>query len=351
MNLKPLVIGDLTASVPIIQGGMGVGISLSSLAGAVAAEGGIGVISAAQPGYDDKNFIENSLKANLKALARHIKKAKEISKGGIIGVNIMRASKNYSDYVDCCVKSGADLIISGAGLPTELPALLKNTAVKFAPIVSSLKAAKVLFKLWDRRYETVSDFVVIEGPKAGGHLGFTAEEAESLSLDEYDSEVAEIVKYVKSFEEKYKRKIPVVYGGGVFDKHDIEHYISLGCDGVQMGTRFVATEECDAPFEYKMSYVNSKKEDIVIVKSPVGMPGRALHNEFIKKRERENEKVTKCFDCMERCNPATTPYCISMALIKAAKGDINDSLLFCGENAYRINKITTVKELMKELTT
>ena len=251
MKLKPLIIGDLIASVPIIQGGMGVGISLSRLAGAVAAEGGIGVISAAQPGYTDETFMENSLKANLKALAYHIKKAKEISKGGIIGVNIMRASKNYAEYVECCVKNGADLIISGAGLPTELPMLLKDTAVKFAPIVSSLKAAKVLFKLWDRRYEKVADFVVIEGPKAGGHLGFSAEEAQNLSLDEYDGEVKSIIEYVKSFEEKYKRKIPVVYGGGVYDRNDIDHYISLGCDEYRWEQGLLQQKNATLPLNIK----------------------------------------------------------------------------------------------------
>lgn len=349
MKLNPLVIGDLIAKVPIIQGGMGVGISLSSLAGAVAKEGGIGIISAAQTGFTEEGFFSNSLKTNLKALGEHIKKAKEISCGGIIGVNIMKASKGYAEYVECCIKNGADIIISGAGLPIELPLLLKNTSVKFAPIVSSVKAAKVLFKMWDRRYEKIADFVVIEGPKAGGHLGFTPEEAENLSTEEYDKEVSAIVEYVKSFEEKYGRTIPVIFAGGVYDRADIDHYISLGCDGVQMGTRFVATEECDAPLEYKQAYINSTKEDITIVKSPVGLPGRAIRNDFVIQRELEDEKVTKCFNCLDHCNPKTTPYCISMALIRAAEGEVNNSLLFCGENAYKVDKIVTVKELFEEL--
>ncbi|MGL4791639.1 MAG: NAD(P)H-dependent flavin oxidoreductase, partial [Anaerotignaceae bacterium] len=262
---------------------------------------------------------------------------------------IMKASKGYAEYVECCIKNGADIIISGAGLPIELPLLLKNTSVKFAPIVSSVKAAKVLFKMWDRRYEKIADFVVIEGPKAGGHLGFTPEEAENLSTEEYDKEVSAIVEYVKSFEEKYGRTIPVIFAGGVYDRADIDHYISLGCDGVQMGTRFVATEECDAPLEYKQAYINSTKEDITIVKSPVGLPGRAIRNDFVIQRELEDEKVTKCFNCLDHCNPKTTPYCISMALIRAAEGEVNNSLLFCGENAYKVDKIVTVKELFEEL--
>ena len=350
MKLKPLTIGDITAEVPIIQGGMGIGVSLSRLAGAVAKEGGIGIISAAQPGFDRPEWTKNPLETNLVALKDHIKKAKEISNGGIIGVNIMRASKNYGDYVKASVDGGADLIISGAGLPTELPALLKGTNVKFAPIVSSVKAAKVLFKMWDRRYGRVSDFIVIEGPKAGGHLGFTKEQALNETREEYDEEVKNIIEYVRSFEEKYG-KIPVIFAGGVFDRSDIDHYMDLGCDGVQMATRFVATEECDAPESFKNAYVNATKDDIVIVKSPVGMPGRAIRNQFVKDREEANEKITHCFACLEGCNPADTPYCITMALIRAVRDpkEYDTSLVFCGENAYKINKMSTVKEIFDEL--
>ena len=348
MKLKEVYIGDLKISVPIIQGGMGVGISMWKLASAVSIEGGVGVISAAQPGFRNKNFFEDAFKSNLAALAENIKKAKAASKGGIIGVNIMRASTHYAEYVRCCVESGADLIISGAGLPTELPILLENTKVKFAPIVSSLKAAQVLFKRWDKRFDRVADFVVIEGPKAGGHLGFTPDEAENLSQEEYDKEVIKIVDYIDSFKEKYG-KIPVFFGGGVYDRKDIDHYIDLGCSGVQMSTRFVTTEECDAPLAFKEAYVNAKKEDIVIVKSPVGLPGRAIQNQFTKDRSVNNEVVKKCFACLEHCNPATTPYCISNALIRSAEGEVENSLVFCGENAWKLDKITAVGEIFNEL--
>lgn len=350
MKLKPLKIGELVADIPIIQGGMGVGISLSSLAGAVAKEGAIGIISAAQPGYtDEESFGSNSLKANLKALNYHIKKAKEISNNGIIGVNVMVASKNYNEYIQCCVESGADIIISGAGLPIELPVLLKDTTVKFAPIISSLKAIKVLFKMWTHRYQCVSDFVVIEGPKAGGHLGFSPKELENNDFSHYDDEIVSIINYVKSFEQTYEKKIPVIFAGGVFDRKDIDHSLSLGCDGVQMATRFVATKECDADENYKMAYINAKKEDIVIVNSPVGMPARAINNDFTKLRSQEKEHVSKCYRCLKNCNPAQTPYCITSALVRAVKGDTENALVFCGENAYRLDKITTVKELLDEL--
>lgn len=348
IKLKGVRIGDLEIKVPIIQGGMGIGISLWRLAGAVAAQGGVGVISAAQPGFLKENFGKEPLKANLEALAENIRKAKEISKDGVIGVNIMRVCTNFDQYVQCCVDSGADVIISGAGLPLELPELLKDTKVKFAPIVSSLRAVQLMFKRWDKKFGRVSDFVVIEGPKAGGHLGFTPEEAENLTNEEYDQEVAKIVEYVNSFEEKYGH-IPVFFAGGVYDRADIDHYIGLGCSGVQMATRFVATEECDAADAYKEAYINAKKEDVMIVKSPVGLPGRAIRNTFTKERELGRQPVVKCFNCIENCNPATTHYCISRALMEAAVGEQENSLLFCGENVWRVDKITTVKEIFDEL--
>ena len=349
MELSSLIIGDLVAKVPIIQGGMGVGVSLSSLAGAVAREGAIGVISAAQPGYLEEDFSNNPLTANLRSLGNHIKKAKEISNNGIIGVNIMCASKNYEEYVKCAIDNGADLIISGAGLPTDLPKLVEGSNIKIAPIVSPPKSASVILKMWDRRYGRTADMVVIEGPKAGGHLGFSNESLEEYESKDYDKEVLEIIEIVKEYENKYNKKIPVVFAGGVFDRKDIDHYISLGCSGVQMATRFVATEECDADINFKMAYINSKKEDIVIVKSPVGLPGRAISNKFMKDRKLINEKITKCYKCLKKCNMADIPYCITSALVRAVKGDIDNSLVFCGENAYRLNKIITVKELIKEL--
>jgi len=352
MKLKPLHIGNLTATVPIIQGGMGVGISLSSLAGSVAKEGGIGVISAAHPGYLEPDFQNNLLEANLRALAYHIHRAKEISGGGIIGVNIMRAMKYYKEFVNCCVENGADLIISGAGLPLELPEILKDAPTLYAPIVSSQKAAKVLFQRWEKRGARLPDFVVIEGPRAGGHLGFSLKDLEdgfSSNYEDFDEEVKKIIAYIKEFEVKYSRPFPVIFAGGIYDRKDIDHYIALGCQGVQMATRFVTTEECDASLEFKMAYIHAKKEDIVFVKSPVGLPGRAILNDFMEKRKTEREEIKKCYQCLEKCNPATTPYCITEALIRAAKGNTDNSLLFCGDNAYRAEKLTTVKEIFDEL--
>lgn len=347
MNYKPLVIGDLTAKVPIVQGGMGVGISLSGLAGAVAKEGGIGVISAAQPGFREEDFYTNTVNANIRALAYHINKAKEISNNGIIGVNIMVATNYYDEYVKCCIDNKADLIISGAGLPMELPKLTENSDIKIAPITSTAKATKVILQRWDKKYHRTADMVVIEGPKAGGHLGFKAEDIEKY--DNMDDEIKLIINCVNEYGDKYGKHIPVIFGGGVYDKADIDHYLSLGLEGVQMATRFVATEECDANIKFKLAYINATKDDIKIVKSPVGMPGRAILNSYMSKVANERQPVSKCFNCLHKCNPATTPYCISMALFNAANGDLDDSLIFCGENAYRVNKMTTVKEIIDEL--
>lgn len=348
MDYKPLVIGNLKARIPIVQGGMGVGISLSRLAAAVAREGGIGVISAAQPGFREDDFYTNTVQANLRALSRFIKKAKAESNGGIIGVNIMVATNYYDQYVKCCIDSGADLIISGAGLPLDLPKYVGDSDIKIAPIVSSVKAAKVILQRWDKKCKKTADMIVIEGPKAGGHLGFKPNEVEKI--DNIDEEIKLIIEYKKEYEDKYNKKIPVIFGGGVYDKSDIEHYLALGLDGVQMATRFVATEECDADIKFKEAYINAEKDDIKIVKSPVGMPGRAILNDFVKKTMSERQKVKKCFNCLHKCDPATTPYCISYALINAANGVLDDALIFCGENAYKVDKITTVKEIFRELT-
>lgn len=349
MKYQPLKIGNLTAKIPIIQGGMGVGISLSNLAGAVAKEGAIGVISTAQIGFRSPDYDNAPLEANLKAIPEYLKKAREIAEGGIIGMNIMVATKYYEQYVKAAVEAGVDLIISGAGLPTQLPEYVKGSSTKIAPIVSSKKSASVLLKMWDRKQNRMPDLVVIEGPKAGGHLGFKKEELETIDDEAYDKEIFSILEVIKEYEQKYNTKIPVVAAGGIYEKKDMEHYMDMGLDGVQIATRFVTTKECDAPDAYKMAYINCKKEEIEIVKSPVGMPGRAIHNEFQEKYKTGAYRTKKCHQCIITCNPAETPYCITDALVNAAKGKIEEALLFCGAYAYKAKKIETVKEVIDSL--
>lgn len=348
MNISPLKIGNIFCSLPIIQGGMGVGVSLSNLASAVTNAGGLGVISSAQIGFKENSFYSDPISTNLKALKKEILLVKKKCNNGPIGVNIMVATKEYDKYVQSAIDAGADIIISGAGLPTNLPKLTAGSNVKIAPIVSSLKAAKVILKLWDKHYNVTADMIVIEGPKAGGHLGFNVDKL-NMSTEEFDKSIADIIDEVHKYAEKYSKDIPVIVAGGIFNGNDIKKYLSLGAAGVQMATRFVTTVECDASAEFKEAYLNAKKEDIVIVKSPVGMPGRAILNPFIKRTQKGKIKIDRCFNCLSGCNPSDTPYCITKALINSVNGDINNGLIFCGENVYRLNEITTVSQLMNEL--
>lgn len=346
--INPLEIGDLKLKIPVIQGGMGVGISLSKLAGSVAREGGMGVISTAQIGFREPDFLKNPLEANFCALKKEIAKAKEIGKGGVIGANIMVATRHYKEYVKNAVLAGVDVILSGAGLPVDLPEYVKGSKVKIAPIISSLKAFTVISRVWERKYARYPDFVVVEGPKAGGHLGFSKEAVQQLTQEEYDKVIVSIVEKAKEYSQKAGRKIPVIAAGGIFDRQDMEHALSLGADGVQVGTRFVTTKECDADTRYKESYLKARKEDIVLVDSPVGMPGRAISNAFLERVKTKPEKITHCYQCIEGCKGKDIPYCITEALVHAALGDTEHALLFCGENAWKCSKIEEVREIMKE---
>ena len=349
--MKKVNIGEMTLDVPIIQGGMGVGISLGNLAGHVALNGGMGVISTAHPGYRAADFEKNPLEVNRRELANEIKKAKKIAKGhGMVAINAMVAITDYAAMVKVAVESGVDAIISGAGLPMNLPSFVQGTNVKIAPIVSSGKAAKLICRTWDRKFKTAPDFVVIEGSEAGGHLGFHKEDVlnhTTASLSEIFKEVKEMVA---PFALKYEKEIPIFVAGGVYDSVDIQKFLDLGADGVQMATRFICTEECDADIKYKQAFIDAKEADIEIVKSPVGMPGRAIMTKLTERlKNDERIPVKKCYNCLIPCDLKTTPYCISTALINAAKGNLDEGLVFSGSNGYRNDKIVTVKELMDEL--
>lgn len=349
LKMKELKIGHLTAKIPIVQGGMGIGVSLSGLASAVANEGGIGVISAACIGFREPDFQSNYVEANIRALREEIKKARTLTKG-IIGVNIMVAMSNFADMVKTSVQEGIDIIFCGAGLPLNLPEFLTSSSkTKLVPIVSSARAAKLITKKWFDKYQYIPDAIVVEGPLAGGHLGF---QPEQLSDPNYSLEqiVTEVVNELRPLEEVYQRPIPVIAAGGIYSGEDIYRILSLGASGVQMATRFVATEECDASIEFKKAYVSSKEEDISIVKSPVGMPGRALMNQFLHDVIDGQKKPSSCpYHCIKTCNYKDSPYCISRALIQAQKGLVDKGLIFVGENAYKITEILPVKRLIELL--
>lgn len=342
-------IRDKILEVPIIQGGMGVGVSLSSLAGSVAKCGAMGVISAAHPGYNYPDFNKNVLKTNLIALKDHLKRARLLSQGrGLIGVNIMVAGYNYEQYVQGAIEGGCDAIISGAGLPLDLPKYAKDKAL-LAPIVSSGKAISLILRFWDKKYQCTPDFVVIEGAKAGGHLGFSKKDLLANTYQRLEDILQDVLKELDAYILKYKKQIPVFVAGGISSSKEFVKMLKLGACGIQVATPFIATKECDASDEFKQMIVDCKKEDIDYVTSPAGFPGRAIVNDFVKKiREQGLIKVTNCIRCIQPCDPKATPYCISQALINSVKGNVNQGLVFVGEQAARIKEIKTVREVIQE---
>jgi NAD(P)H-dependent flavin oxidoreductase YrpB (nitropropane dioxygenase family) len=347
--LKELKIGDLTARLPIIQGGMGVCISLSGLASAVANEGGIGVIACAVIGMMEPGYFTNLAEADIKVLRNEIRKARKLTKG-ILGVNIMVALSNYEKLVKTAIEEGIDIIFSGGGLPLDLPKYLNGSKTKLVPIVSSARAAGLISRRWMDKYNHVPDAVVVEGPLAGGHLGFKLEQIEDPNFI-LEKLVPEVIEEMKKYDGKCSHHIPVIAAGGIYTGADIHKFIDeLGADGVQMATRFVTTEECDASINFKNAYINAKKEDVVIIKSPVGMPGRAIKNTFIEDVNKGNKKPFKCpYHCIKTCDVVNAPYCIGLALISAQKGNLKDGFAFSGANVYKTDKIITVKQLVHNL--
>ncbi|MBQ8563887.1 MAG: nitronate monooxygenase [Firmicutes bacterium] len=342
--------------VPIIQGGMGIGISMGNLAGAVAAEGGMGVISTANIGFREPDFWQNPMEANVRALRTEIRKAREIAGGrGLIAVNTMVVTRQYEEMVRTACEEGIDAIISGAGVPLALPEHTKDFDVMIAPIVSSGKSARVLMNAWQKRHNRKPDFIVIEGCKAGGHLGFSREEAEAGTAKPLKEILAEVLQMMAAAAEQdgtsaVGRSIPVFVAGCIYDRQDLQDMLNAGAAGVQMATRFMVTEECDASEGFKNIMVQAKPEDVTILKSPVGMPGRGLATPLTETvAEGGRFKPQRCIRCIVTCNPAETPYCISRALIDAFHGDCERGLFFCGSNVGRITKQTTVHELMEEL--
>jgi NAD(P)H-dependent flavin oxidoreductase YrpB (nitropropane dioxygenase family) len=347
--MNPLRIGTLAIPVPIVQGGMGVGISLSGMAAAVANEGGVGVISSAGLGLLYRNLAADYLEASIEGLKEELRKAREKT-FGVIGVNVMVAMSNFADMVRTSIAEKADIIFSGAGLPLDLPSYLKSdSTTKLVPIVSSGRAAKIICEKWKKEYDYLPDAIVVEGPKAGGHLGFKAEQ---ITDDKYSLEnlIPEVVATVKVFEELYNVKIPVIAAGGVYTGQNIHDIMRLGASGVQLGTRFVTTTECDASDAFKQTYINAKAEDIEIIKSPVGMPGRAIGNGFLDKVKLGIKQPIRCpFKCIRTCDVSSSPYCIISALYSAFKGNFNSGYAFAGTNAYLAQKIISVKETFNDI--
>ncbi|MFC2062972.1 NAD(P)H-dependent flavin oxidoreductase [Chloroflexota bacterium] len=355
-NKMPKIrVGDLEVDVPIVQGGMGIGVSLSGLAAAVADEGGIGVISSAGIGMLEADFERNSKEANRRALHREIKKARAMTKG-IIGVNILVALSDYNELLKVAMAEGTDLVFLGAGLPLKVPEIWpfgewEKITTKIVPIVSSARAAKIIFQSWQKHYNCVPDAVVVEGPLAGGHLGFKKEQ---INDPDYILEkiLPEVISIIKPFEQYFNKNIPAIAAGGVYTGADISKFIRLGAGGVQMATRFAATYECDASEEFKDAYIKCRGENLTIIDSPVGLPGRAIRNRFLDDIKCGHKVPFKCpWRCLKTCDIRTSPYCIARALTNAKNGHLEEGFAFAGANAYRIDKIISVKELFKILMT
>ncbi len=347
--MKALKIGNLEIAVPVIQGGMGVGISLSGLASAVANEGGAGIISSAGLGLLYKKFSVDYLEASISGLKEEIRKAREKT-SGVIGVNVMVAMTNFADMVRTAIAEKVDILIAGAGLPLDMPSFLKKeSTTKLVPIVSSARAAKIICDKWKTNYDYLPDAVIVEGPKAGGHLGFKEEQIEDSNFS-LEKLVPEIVTELKSFEDKYGQQIPLIAAGGIYTGQDIRDIMALGASGVQMGTRFVTTDECDASTDFKKSYIDASEKDIEIIKSPVGMPGRAILSNFINKVKAGAKQPKTCpFKCIRTCDISKSPYCIIIALMNALKGNFEAGYAFAGSNAFRATRIFSVKEVFQSL--
>jgi NAD(P)H-dependent flavin oxidoreductase YrpB (nitropropane dioxygenase family) len=328
---------------------MGVGISLSGLASAVANEGGIGVIAAAGIGMDEPDSHTNFLQANIRALKNQIRLAREKT-NGILGVNIMVALTNFADLVKASIEEKIDIIFSGAGLPLDLPQYVHDAIqTKLVPIVSSGKAFRIICQRWLQLYNRLPDAVVVEGPLAGGHLGF---KPEHIGDPKYSLEniTCDVIREAETIKNDSGKTIPVIAGGGIYTGADIKKFLDLGADGVQMATRFVPTVECDASEEFKQSYVDAREENIGIIKSPVGMPGRAIINNFLKSSMAGERKPYSCpYHCIITCDVENSPYCIALALMNAKKGHLKGGFAFCGQNAYRTTAISTIKEVFDSI--
>lgn len=328
---------------------MGVRISGSNLSAAVSNAGGLGVIASVGTGEEWPDRSVDYITRSSLGLKEMILKAKDMTQNPI-AVNIMCALNNYESLVKTSVALGVAAIISGAGLPMNLPGLVGDSDAKLIPVVSSGRAADLICKAWSRRYNRLPDAFVVEGRMAGGHLGLKMEEALSGESNDLEQLLKSTLAAVDKHSSAGAAKIPVIAAGGIYTGEDIARYIAAGADGVQMGTRFVCTKECDAADEFKQAYLDAAAEDIVVIKSPIGLPLRVIRNSFVDRILTGEQMDFKCrYQCLRPCRPSETQYCVADAMVNAYRGDLAKGFATCGSNAWRTDKIVPVRELMDEL--
>jgi len=349
MKLSPLQIGKLSIPRPIIQGGMGVRISGARLAAAVSNAGGLGVIASVGTGEEWPDSSLDYIERSCLGLKDMILKARKLTPNPV-AVNILCALNNYESLVKTSVALGVAAIISGAGLPLTLPGMVGDSDVKLIPVVSSGRAADLICQTWSRRYQRLPDAFVLEGKLAGGHLGLKMEQALSGGGDDLEELLESTLAAVAKHASGAAARIPVIVAGGIFTGADIARFIALGADGVQMGTRFVCTDECDASEEFKQAYLAATAEDIVVIKSPIGLPLRVIRNSFVDRIQAGERMDFKCrCRCLRPCIPSETQYCVADAMVNAYRGQLDKGFATCGANAGRVDRIVSVRELMDEL--
>ncbi len=353
--MQGLNIGGLKVKLPIVQGGMGVAVSLSGLAAAVANEGGVGVISAAAIGMTEPDYMKKFREANKRALRAEISKARSMT-NGVLGVNIMMALTDHEELIKVAIEEKIDVIFIGAGLPLKIPHIvaeagLKGHQTKIVPKISSAKAANLVFRYWANKYGFVPDAVVVEGPMAGGHLGFKKENLGENRVPLHIL-VEETVEAIRPYEKSFEKSIPVIAGGGIHSGREMYNIMQAGAKAVKIGTRFVTTHECDASLEYKESYLAANKEDIAIIVSPVGLPGRVIKNNFVQQIQDGKTKPFKCpWKCLSACNYKEAPYCIAKALHNSAIGNMDEGFAFAGANAWMATEINHASDVINDLVT
>ena len=348
MRIPELRIGSLTAPIPIVQGGMGVRVSRFRLAAAVTNQGGIGTLSSIGLGDIEQSKTDYEAVSRA-ALVEEIRRAKALTSGPL-AVNVMGVLSNALDMVKAAAAEGVRMIVFGAGLPMKLPKIVEDPSVNLVPIISSVRVADLILRTWDKHYGRTVDAFILEGPLAGGHLGFSEDQLSNLQEHSLEKILPQVLTAVRPFSDKYQKPIPVVVAGGIFTGKDICRMLALGAAGVQMATRFVCTEECDVSAEYKQAYLNAREEDIVIIHSPVGMPARAIRTEFLVKLAGDEKPIIRCpYHCLTTCKRDNAKYCIAKALLNSYYGNVKEGIVFCGQNAYRVKRMYTVPELFAEL--